>query len=78
MLSMREWLGSIGLGRYADAFEANAVGLDILPCLTDEDLERLGVLLGDRRRIAKLLEEHGDAALATTAAVSMPSPRSKR
>ena len=62
MLSIRQWLGSIGLERYAGAFEANAVDLDILPSLTEEDLERLGVLLGDRRRISKVLEEYGNVA----------------
>ena len=62
MLSIRQWLGSIDLERYAGAFEANAVDLDILPSLTDVDLERLGVLLGDRRRISKALEEYGKVA----------------
>ena len=31
----------------------------ILPDLTDEDLKELGVLLGDRRRILRLIAERG-------------------
>ena len=73
MLGIREWLDAIGLERYADAFEANAVDLDVLPNLTEEDLERLGVLLGDRRRLSKLLKQDTPAARALEAAAGGPT-----
>ena len=44
-----DWLGHIGLGRYAGAFAENAITLDVLPELTDTDLREMGVLLGDRK-----------------------------
>jgi hypothetical protein len=44
-----DWLGHIGLGRYAGAFAENAITLDVLPELTDTDLRDMGVLLGDRK-----------------------------
>jgi hypothetical protein len=47
------WLRGPGLERYADAFRANDVGLDVLAELTDADLTELGVSLGDRRRLLK-------------------------
>ncbi len=57
MPGTREWLGSHGLSEYADRFAENRIDLSILPDLTDEDLRELGVLLGDRRRILRLIAE---------------------
>jgi class 3 adenylate cyclase/predicted ATPase len=52
-----EWLNSHGLSEYADRFAENRIDLSILPDLTDDDLKELGVLLGDRRRILRLIAE---------------------
>src|SRR6516225_3706488 len=55
------WLAELGLAKYAEAFAANDIDLDILPELTDADLERLGVAsLGDRKRLLRAI-----ASLAT-------------
>jgi hypothetical protein len=35
--SVRDWLASLGLEQYADAFERNAIGLDLLPVLAALD-----------------------------------------
>ena len=56
-----DWLRGLGLERYADAFRAGDVGVDVLPDLTDADLRELGVSLGDRKRLLKAagsLREH--------------------
>lgn len=45
------WLEGLGLGQYAPVFASNAVSLDDLPHLTDEDLASLGLPLGPRRRL---------------------------
>ena len=51
MLSVRQWLNQLGLPEHADVFERNALELDLLCELTDEDLEKLGVhALGHRKR----------------------------
>jgi class 3 adenylate cyclase len=53
---IRQWLAERGFGKYAEAFAKNDIGLDILPELTDADLERLGVAsLGDRKRLLKAI-----------------------
>ncbi|MFZ1429566.1 MAG: SAM domain-containing protein, partial [Geminicoccaceae bacterium] len=52
-MEIGDWLRGLGLGRYADAFRAGDVGLDVLPSLTDADLRELGVSLGNRRRLRK-------------------------
>ena len=57
MPGIREWLNSHGLSEYADRFAENRIDLSILPDLTDDDLKELGVLLGDRRRILRLIAE---------------------
>ena len=54
MTPIAKWLGSLGLSEYADRFAENRIDLSILPDLTDQDLKELGVVLGDRRRIAEI------------------------
>jgi hypothetical protein len=49
------WLKSLGLGQYEAAFHDNGVDWDVLPDLTDADLEKLGVLLGHRKRLLKAI-----------------------
>jgi hypothetical protein len=39
MSELREWLRRHNLEQYADAFEANDIGIDILPELSERDLE---------------------------------------
>ena len=55
MNEISAWLERLGLGQHADAFAENAVDLDVLPDLSDADFERLGVPLGDRKRILRAL-----------------------
>ena len=47
------WLRSLGLERYEAAFCENAIEADVLCYLTDQDLEKVGVLLGDRLRLLR-------------------------
>ena len=49
------WLDGIGLAQYATVFAENAIDLDILPDVTEADLERLGVALGHRKRILRAI-----------------------
>ncbi len=53
MGDIRDWLRENNLEKFADAFEANDIDLDILAELDDRDLERLGLSLGNRRRLMK-------------------------
>lgn len=55
MSDLRDWLRGNNLEQYADAFEANDIDLDILPDLDDHDFERLGLSLGNRRRLLKAI-----------------------
>ena len=57
MSGLRDWLRGNNFEQYADAFEANDIDLDILPELSERDLEQLGVSLGNRRRLLKAIGE---------------------
>jgi hypothetical protein len=57
MSDLRGWLRKNKLERYADAFEAHDIDFDILSELTEHDLEKLGVSLGNRRRLVKAIAE---------------------
>ena len=47
------WLGELGLERYAGAFQANDIDVEILPDLTETDLLGIGVSsIGHRRKLA--------------------------
>ena len=73
MPGIREWLNSHGLSEYAERFAENRIDLSILPDLTDDDLKELGVLLGDRRRILRLIAELG-AKPQASAGIRVASP----
>ena len=62
-MDIEKWLRGLGLQQYAAAFRDNAIDAEILPELTDVDLEKLGVVLGHRKRLLKAI-----AALAAPAA----------
>ena len=62
------WLRSLGLGQYEALFRASEIDADILPELTDVDLEKLGVPLGHRKRLLRAIS--GLAAAETSAAPS--------
>jgi class 3 adenylate cyclase len=52
-----DWLEKLGLGQYAQRFAENGIDLSVLRYLTDQDLEKIGVLLGHRRKILAAISE---------------------
>ena len=65
------WLRSLGLGQYEALFRASDIDADILPELTEADLEKLGVSLGHRKRLLRAIS--GLAAAEISAAPSAPT-----
>ena len=49
------WLVDLGLGIYRETFKQNAIDWDVLPDLSDGDLEALGVLLGHRKKLLRAI-----------------------
>ena len=79
MSTIAVWLTSLGMSEYVERFAENRIDLSVLPDLTDQDLEKLGVLLGDRRKmlraIAKLETGADNAPPVAVAAEASAAPR---
>jgi hypothetical protein len=71
-------LKKLGMSEYADRFVDNRIDPSVLPDLTDQDLEKLGVLLSDRRKILRAIRDLGDVSVdvtALSAPVAIEPPR---
>jgi hypothetical protein len=55
MQQIADWRENLGMCEYADCFAKNHIELSALPDLTNQDLEKLGVLLGDRRKMLRAI-----------------------
>src|SRR5580692_550330 len=77
MSELRDWLSRHGFEQYAEIFEANDIDLDILPALSERDLEQLGVSMGNRRRLHKALAER-DTEPAGPSAADAPGEAERR
>ena len=53
------------MSEYAELFSTNRIDSAVLPDLTDHDLEKLGIILGDRRKILRAIREVGEAGGTT-------------
>jgi class 3 adenylate cyclase len=81
MQEIAEWLEKLGLGQYARRFAENDISFVILPDLTDQDLEKIGVAsLGHRRLLLRSIADLGrteksssEPAAATAAPLVGPS-----
>ena len=68
MSQIRTWLEAEGLGKYAEAFAAQDISVDLLPELSDADLMELGVAsLGDRKRLLRAVATMQSASAAPPA-----------
>jgi class 3 adenylate cyclase/predicted ATPase len=83
MTDVARWLQDLGLAQYARTFGDNDVDVDVLPHLTEQDLEKLGVSLGHRKKllhaIGALAARVGSAAevSATAGGARSPQPRAE-
>jgi class 3 adenylate cyclase len=78
-MEVGEWLRGLGLGEYEDRFRDSKIDVDVLADLTDGDLEKLGLPLGDRKRLLRAIATHAsreqaptEARLATAPPASQP------
>ena len=70
-MDVASWLRSLGLEQYEAVFRENAIDLSVLPDLTDQDLEKLGVLLGHRRKLLRTIANLETTAKAAQGAVGV-------
>ena len=62
MQQIADWLNALGLEQYAQCFAENDIDVSVLRHLTDDDLEKIGVSLGHRRKILAAIAELPGAA----------------
>jgi class 3 adenylate cyclase/predicted ATPase len=62
MQSIRAWLDELGLGEFAEAFEAEEIDLATLRHVTDADLKDMGLPIGPRRKLLAAVADGEDVA----------------
>jgi class 3 adenylate cyclase/predicted ATPase len=82
MHEIAQWLEKLGMSEYAARFAENRIDFPVLRDLTDQDLKDLGVVLGDRRKMLRAINElDGTPAAAVPAlapAPPLPAARSAK
>jgi class 3 adenylate cyclase/tetratricopeptide (TPR) repeat protein len=73
MDSVPAWLQELGLERYTAVFAENDVDLDAVRLLEDNDLEKLGVSLGHRKRLLKAIAELNGVVAPAPASAAAPT-----
>ena len=53
MRDIARWLDELGLGQYSVIFAENDIEWEVLPELSEHDLEKLGLSLGHRKKLLK-------------------------
>ena len=72
MQQIAEWLEKLGMSEYAQRFVENRIDFEVLSDLTDQDLEKLGVVLGDRRKMLRAIAKLENATAQPSDAPSAP------
>src|SRR6516165_5137402 len=78
MQQISDWLEKLGLSEYAQRFAENHIDFTILPDLTDQDLEKIGVAsLGHRRKLLSAITdlEAGEKSAAAIAVAAPAAPQ---
>jgi hypothetical protein len=80
-MDLGEWLKGLGLGQYEATFREHEIDADVLPDLTEADLEKIGLPLGARKRltkgIARLASKEAPPSAGTPALPPEPSARAQ-
>src|SRR5947199_7415261 len=59
-----DWLQEIGLSQYIELFVGSDIDTSVLRDLTDQDLERIGISLGHRKKILRAIAELNQAGFS--------------
>jgi class 3 adenylate cyclase/predicted ATPase len=76
MQQISDWLKELGMAKYVQRFLENDIDVSALRYLTDQDLEKIGVSLGHRRKmLAAITELVGAMPAAPKSALTEPKPK---
>src|SRR3984885_10482232 len=67
------WLRTLGLGQYETTFRESEIDAEVLPDLTEGDLNQLGVPLGHRKRLLKAIAALGTGETAAKPPILAPA-----
>ncbi len=73
MEQIANWLRSLGLDEYFQRFADNRIDASVLRDLTDQDLEKIGIPLGHRKKMLRAIAELGEAVLTSRQAGTGPN-----
>src|SRR5262245_18488126 len=73
MTDLQHWLDEIGLAQYAELLAKNDIDWEILPDLTESELEKLGVSLGHRKKLIKAVQARCDSLQVSNRSVERQS-----
>jgi SAM domain (Sterile alpha motif) len=76
MEQIADWLKKLGMSEYTERFIENDIDVSVLHYLTDQDLEKIGVSLGHRRKLLAAVAGLAGAISVTSSDVTQSSPRS--
>ena len=72
MQSTSDWLHSLGLDQYAKVFVDNDIDIEVIASLSEQDLEKLGVSMGHRKKLLKAMSDLGSAATQNPSPYTSP------
>jgi len=72
MQQIADWLKKLGMSEYAQRFADNDIDVSVLRYLTDQDLEKIGVSLGHRRKMLAAIAELSGVAPVTSQPAAIP------
>ena len=74
MQQIADWLEKLGMSEYAQRFAENDIDFTIFADLTDQDLEKIGVSLGHRRKLLRAIAELKDVEKSSPVAAVAAAP----
>jgi class 3 adenylate cyclase len=70
-VDVADWLRCLGLGQYEALFRENEIDAEVLPEVTEPDLEKFGVPFGHRKRLLKAIARLCEPAAASGGSASV-------
>ena len=74
-MDVSTWLQGLGLERHVAAFRDNSIDMDVVRELNENDLEKLGLPLGDRKRFLKAIANLPAPGAAAASPIAAPHAR---
>src|ERR1700685_1001931 len=73
-MEVADWLRGLNLSQYETVFRDNEIDWEVLPDLTDFDLEKLGVPMGHRKKMLRAIAKLAAPFASPTPPVATPRP----